>query len=363
MSAPAGRDELALMRRALALAARGRGGTSPNPMVGAVIVKDGVILGEGWHHRAGGPHAEIEALRAAGDVRGATMIVTLEPCCHHGRTGPCTQAVIAAGIARVVVGALDPNPLVAGKGLDELRAAGLEVEHGVLGDEARALNHVFDKWIVTRRPWVTLKLATSLDGRIAARVGERTDVTGPAVWQRVQAMRAAADAVMVGVGTARVDRPRLTVRSEVPNAEFLPPWRILVDSHLGFEMTPLFLAGAPGVIIATTVDDARTEALRARGVEVIVTPGPRVDLAALVQALGARQPPVTSVLCEGGAELATSLLEGGLVDELVMFVAPRAFGPDGVPAFSRALPLDGFTLAAVEPLDGDVALTYRPRSR
>lgn len=352
----------ALMQRALALAARGEGGTSPNPMVGAVIVRDGVVVGEGWHHRAGGPHAEIEALRAAGDARGATVFVTLEPCCHHGRTGPCTQALIAAGVARVVVAALDPNPLVMGRGVAELRAAGIAVEHGLLAEEAHALNRVFEKWIVTRRPWVTLKLATSLDGRIAARANERTDITGPAAWRRVQAMRAAADAVMVGAGTARVDHPRLTVRSDVPNREFLPPWRVVVGA-IELDASSTFASDPPGLIVATSADDARAEVLRNSGAEVIVTPGAQVDLGVLLAALGKRQPPITSVLCEGGAELATALIEGGLVDELVVFVAPTALGPDGVPAFTRALPLDDFGIAASEALDGDVALTYRKRSR
>lgn len=355
------------MLRALELAARGRGGTSPNPMVGAVIVRDGVVLGEGWHHRAGKPHAEIEALAAAAgsDVRGATMYVTLEPCCHQGRTGPCTKAVIAAGIGRVVVAALDPNPLVAGKGVAELRAAGIAVEHGVCEAEARVLNRVFDKWIVTRRPWLTLKLAMSLDGRIAARAGGSTAVTGSASMKRVQAMRAAADAVMVGRVTAQVDAPRLTVRDReaVPNDEFLPPWRVVVDSQLRTSIgAPVFGMEAPGAIVATALpaDDPRAQAFRDKGVRVLSLPhGNRVDLAALLAALGGHATPITSVLCEGGGVLAASLLAARLVDELVLMVAPKVFGAQGVAAVGPlARSLDGFRLDAVERLDEDVVLTY-----
>jgi len=368
----------AWMLRALELAARGRGGTSPNPLVGALILRNGEVLGEGWHHRAGKPHAEVEALAGSGDVRGATMYVTLEPCCHQGRTGPCTKAVIAAGIARVVVAALDPNPLVAGKGVAELRAAGIAVEAGVCESEARALNRVFDKWIVTRLPWLTLKLATSLDGRIAARTGASTTVTGSASMKRVQAMRAAADAVMVGRVTAQIDSPRLTVRdvTAVPNAEFLPPWRVVVDSQLRTPIdAPVFAAGSPGAIVATALplDDARALALLARGVRVLSLPavspaadaglpGPagRVDLAALLSTLGGHTTPTTSILCEGGGVLAASLLAARLVDELVLMVAPKVFGAHGVAAVGPlARTLEGFRLDSLERLDEDVVLTYR----
>jgi len=359
--------ERRLMTRALALAERGRGGTSPNPMVGAVIVRDAVVLGEGWHHRAGRPHAEIEALIGAGDVRGATMFVTLEPCCHQGRTGPCTKALIAAGIGRVVVAALDPNPLVAGKGVAELRAAGVEVETGVNEADARALNRVFDKWIVTRMPWLTLKLALSLDGRIAARVGTTTAVTGAAAGRRVHAMRAAADAVMVGATTASVDAPRLTVREleEVPNPEFLPPWRIVVDSQLRTPGdAPAFGSAAPGAIVATALpeSDARAQALAARGVRVITAPGAdgRVDLGAFLRHIGAGPTPITSVLCEGGGVLAASLLRARLVDELVVIIAPKLFGAGGVAAVGPLqAPLGGFMLDVIERFGDDVALSYR----
>ena len=355
----------AFMARALELAARGRGGTSPNPMVGALIVNAGVVLGEGWHHRAGGPHAEVAALESCGDVRGSTLYVSLEPCCHTGRTGPCTKAVIAAGIRRVVIALEDPNPLVAGQGAAELRLAGIEVVTGVLEAEARALNRAFVKWIVTRRPWLTLKLAMSLDGRIARRPGEETAVSGPAVWERVQAMRASVDAVMIGSTTARVDSPRLTVRAlaAVSNRELLPPWRIVVDSKLTTPLdAPLFSAEPPGAIVATALpaDDPRARALSDRGVRVLSLPrAGRVDLALLMEALGSLEPrPVTSVLCEGGGVLAASLIEAGLVDELVMVVAPRLFGANGVPAIGslEAEPA-GLVLDLVERVGDDVVLT------
>ncbi len=357
------------MARALALAARGRGGTSPNPMVGALIVRDGVVLAEGWHHRAGKAHAEIEALAAArsagADVRGATMYVTLEPCCHQGRTGPCTKAVIAAGITRVVIAALDPNPVVAGRGVAELRAAGVEVATGVEAAAAHALNRVFEKWIVSRRPWLTLKLAQSIDGRIARRPGETTAVTGPEVARRVHELRAAHDAVMVGRVTAAVDAPRLTVRGEMANPEYLPPWRVVVDSQLATPIdAPIFSDAAPGAIVATAInsDDDRVQRLVARGVRVHSVPDPtgRVDLVTFLERLGTAMPePVTSILCEGGGVLAASLLSADLVDELVVFVAPKVFGRGGVPAFGDlAVETPGLKLDAVERLGDDVALTY-----
>lgn len=352
------------MERALELAARGRGATSPNPMVGAVIVRDGVVVAQGWHHRAGGPHAEIEALAVADDVRGATMVVTLEPCCHVGRTGPCTQAIIAAGIARVVVAALDPNPLVAGRGVAELAAAGIEVITGVMAEPAVRLNRFFNRWITTRRPWLILKLAMSIDGRIAARPGERTAVTSGASWSRVQAMRAASDAVLVGRNTAVVDRPRLTLRAVAGEAR--PPWRVLVDSRLETPLdVPMLGREPPGVIAACAldVDDERVRSWTARGVHVISRPDGRgrVDLLGLMGTLGALEPtPLTSILCEGGGVLAASLLEEDLIDELAIFVAPALFGAGGVAAVGElATPIRGFALESVERVGDDVVLSYQ----
>ncbi len=244
------------MERALELAARGRGTTSPNPMVGAVVVRDGQIVGEGWHVRAGEPHAEVNALTDAGDAaRGADLYVTLEPCCFTGRTGPCTEAVIAAGVRRVVVAAEDPNPRVAGGGVARLREAGLEVVEGVLDDASHALNEIFDHWVLARRPWVELKLATSLDGRIAAASGASRWITGAPARRRVHERRAALDAVMVGRRTASVDDPTLTVRdAPAPSGD---PIRVVVDSRLEVPLSArLYTTASPDrpVVVGTAVD-------------------------------------------------------------------------------------------------------------
>ena len=363
------------MARALALAAEGCGATSPNPMVGCVLVRDGEVVGEGHHPRAGEPHAEVFALRAGGErARGATAYVTLEPCNHHGRTPPCTEALLAAGVARVVVAAGDPNPLVAGRGLDRLRAAGVAVTTGVLAAEAHALNEAFERWITTRRPFVTLKLATSLDGRIAARTGASRWITGPAARARVHRMRADADAVLVGSGTALADDPRLTPRG-VPGP-WRPPLRVVVDSRL--RVPPSALAYDPsapgGALVATALppDAPAARALEARGVTVWSLPSAdgRVDLPALLDRLGARSPDaVTSVLVEGGGVLAAALLEAGRVDKLVLHMAPLLIGGDGLPAIGPlglAAPADGprWRIARFErvaPDDADLELVAYPR--
>ncbi|MCB9733902.1 MAG: bifunctional diaminohydroxyphosphoribosylaminopyrimidine deaminase/5-amino-6-(5-phosphoribosylamino)uracil reductase RibD [Deltaproteobacteria bacterium] len=355
------------MALALRLAAEGRGRTSPNPMVGAVVFDGERVLGEGFHPRAGEPHAEVFALRAAGErARGASMAVTLEPCCHTGRTGPCTDAVIAAGIRRVVVAAVDPNPLVAGEGLRRLEAAGVEVVSGVMAAEAERLNEAFNRWIVSRRPFVTLKLATSLDGRIAARTGSSRWITGPAARARVHALRAASDGVLVGVGTALADDPQLTAR-DVPGL-WDPPARLVVDSQLRLPATARLLdATLPGpVIVATAVPpgDPRGHALAAAGAELLHVPGDdgRVDLEGLLVALGARaDKPITSLLVEGGGVLAGALVARGLVDALILHKAPFLLGADGVAAVGP-LGLDApgdaprLVVAAVERLGDDVEI-------
>ncbi|MCC6623094.1 MAG: bifunctional diaminohydroxyphosphoribosylaminopyrimidine deaminase/5-amino-6-(5-phosphoribosylamino)uracil reductase RibD [Deltaproteobacteria bacterium] len=367
------------MERALELAARGRGGTSPNPMVGAILVKDGVALGEGWHRRAGEPHAEPNALAAAAghDVRGATAYVTLEPCCHEGggkRTPPCTRALIEAGVARVVIGALDPNPRVSGRGVEALRAAGVVVETGVLAERAARLNVVFEHWIRTGRPYVRLKLAQSLDGRIAPRPGIEHAVTGPEARARVHRLRADSDAVIVGRRTAEVDDPRLTVRGV--EGDWLPPLRVVLDAQLGVGPEALVYgpeAGGAAVVTTLGPEDPRARALAARGVEVLTVPAGRrdeardgervgVDPAAALAALAARPWPVTSVLIEGGGRVAASFLAAGLVDALVLHVAPAVFGAAGVPGFG---PLDGprrLCLQSTEALGDDLELVYVPRS-
>jgi len=357
------------MERALELAARGRGGTSPNPMVGAVVVRGGVALGEGWHRRAGEPHAEPNALaaaRAAGaDVRGATVYVTLEPCCHEGagkRTPPCTRALVDAGVARVVVGARDPNPRVSGRGVEALRAAGVEVVSGVLAERAARLNVVFARWIATGRPYVRVKLAQSVDGRIAPRPGVEHAVTGPEARARVHRLRADSDAIVVGRTTAEVDDPRLTARGV--EGDWLAPLRVVLDARLAIGPEALVYAPEPGgAAVVTTIGtgDPRAAALAARGVEVLTVAagaGGGVDPAAALVALAGRARPVTSVLLEGGGRVAASFLAAGLVDEVVLHVAPRVFGADGVPAFGPLIAPTRLRLDRATPLGDDLELVY-----
>lgn len=320
------------MRRALRLARRAAGRTSPNPMVGAVVVRDGRVVGEGYHRRAGTPHAEAHALRAAGDrAAGATLYVTLEPCDHHGQTPPCTDAIIAAGVRRVVAATADPNPRVAGRGLDRLRAAGLEVRTGILAGEARALNEAFLKFITTGRPFVTWKYAVSLDGRVAAHTGLSRWISGERSRALVHRLRAEVDAVMVGVGTALADDPLLTARG--PGGR--DPVRIVVDSHLRMPATARVISPgskAPTWIATTHLAPAeRRRALEGAGAEVMVLPaaGDRVHLPSLMDELGRRE--VTSVLCEGGPTLAAALLEASLIDKVCCFISPSLIGGGGAP--------------------------------
>ena len=278
------------LERALELAERGRGTTRPNPVVGAVIVRDGATVGEGWHERYGGPHAEINALAAAGEgARGATMAVTLEPCCHHGLTPPCADALIAAGIARVVAGAEDPNPEVSGRGFERLRAAGVEVEvaDGELGFRARAQNEGYRAWVAKRRPFVTYKVATTLDGRVT--LPGRRWVTGEASRRLVHELRAQVDAVAVGMGTVRADRPELTARD------------------VGAERQPRRLAFGSGPLPEGSELELRTEPIAE-------------ELARLAEE------GVQSLLLEGGPTLATAFLAADLVDKLLVFVAPTIGG-------------------------------------
>ncbi len=312
-----------MMRRALALAARGRGTTRPNPMVGCVIARGGRILAEGWHRRAGGDHAEVAALRQLGRrAAGATAYVSLEPCCHTGRTGPCTAALVAAGVRRVVYALRDPNPRVNGRGARALRQAGVAVEGDVLAAEAAELNRGYLAWVTTGRPWVTLKAAVSLDGRIAARGGDSKWITGPAARREAHRLRAAHDAILVGAGTVHADDPALTVR-EVRGRD---PQRVILDGRL---RTRPGAAAVPGSWIATRAKGGG--ALERRGATIlrVTGRGPRVDLGALLDELGRRE--VTSLLVEGGGEVHGQFLRAGLVDEVAIFVAPVLIGGDGIP--------------------------------
>ncbi len=324
-------DDLVYMRRALALARRGLYTTDPNPRVGCVLVRDGEVVGEGWHRRAGGPHAEIEALRmAGGKALGADCYVTLEPCCHHGRTPPCSEALVRAGIRRVVVAMIDPNPRVAGQGLAQLRAVGIETVCGILEEEARVLNRGFCRRMQSGRPWVTAKLAASLDGRTALASGESRWITSSAARRDVHALRAASSAILTGIGTVLADDPALTARLD-SGEEMRQPLRVVVDSKL--QMPPAAkMLGLPGrTLVATVAEDAdRRARLERAGAEVLVLPkdaAGRVDLAALLEALGQRE--INEVLVEAGARLNGALAEDRLVDEWVIYLAPSLLGDTG----------------------------------
>ena len=328
------------MRRALALAARGRGHTGPNPMVGATIVDgDDIVVGDGWHRQAGTPHAEIHALDAAGDrARGATLVCTLEPCSHYGRTGPCVERVVAAGIQRVVVATEDPNPLVSGRGLRFLEAHGVRVIVGVEAAAARRLNAPFFMAMRHGRPWVLLKAAVSLDGRIAAAPGVRTAISGPEADARVQRLRAEVDAIAVGSGTVLSDDPVLTARDVFRSRPFT---RAIFDRRLRMPADAAVLntrEQGPVLVITTAAGvDARPEAARAlqdAGAELVVTDGTIADGA---RHLARRD--VQFLLLEGGARLQRAFLEADMIDEAQIFVSPRPLGVDGVPL------LDGLTFS------------------
>jgi len=317
------------MRRALELAERGRGLTSPNPMVGAVVVSDGEIVGEGYHERAGGPHAEVVALAAAGArSRGATMYVTLEPCSYHGRTPPCARAVIDAGIRRVVAALVDPNPRVSGRGLDALRAAGVEVAETILTDHAERQNRAFVAAMRLGRPHVTLKAAMTLDGRIADRHGESKWITGDGARAAAHRLRSESDAIVVGVGTVLRDDPALTVRLERPWPR--EPYRVVLDTRARTPVAArLIAAGTKSralVITGGDADPARIAALTAAGATVVPVGSRdgRVDPRAALAALAERE--VRAVLVEGGGEVHGAFVDAGLVDRVAVFIAPRLMG-------------------------------------
>jgi diaminohydroxyphosphoribosylaminopyrimidine deaminase/5-amino-6-(5-phosphoribosylamino)uracil reductase len=319
------------MKRALDLGARGE--PSPNPHVGAVVVKANEAIGEGHHERAGDVHAEVAALRAAGKkAAGATLYVTLEPCNHTGRTPPCTEAILAAKIARVIVGCHDPNPHVEGGGAERLRKAGVEVVIGVCEAQAKRLVAPWIKFVTVGIPYVSLKLALSLDGRIATRTGASKWVTGPEARARVHLLRAKHDAIAVGIGTAIADDPRLTVR----DAPGKSPLRVVFDTKLRLQAHSRLVASAAEVptwvICSEDAPASNEEELTVRGVEVLRAPSSaegRIDAVAALKILASRG--VVTLLCEGGAELAGSMLAGRLADELHAFIAPILLGPRGRP--------------------------------
>lgn len=333
-------DDTSHMRAALALARRGMGNCWPNPEVGCVLVSDGRVVGRAVTAPGGRPHAETQALRMAGAAaRGATAYVTLEPCCHTGQTGPCTDALVAAGVIRVVIGATDPDPRVDGGGIARLRAAGIAVTDGLLRAECEAVADGFFSRVRRGRPLVTLKLATTLDGRIATSAGESRWITGEPARQVAHALRGSHDAMMVGVGTVLADDPELTCR--IPGYKQVPMVRVVVDSELRTPVTAKVVAGArqdpTWVLVTHDTNAEHAPALAARGVDVLEIPASaaaggeaRIDIAAALGALGSRG--INRVLVEGGSRLAASLLRADLVDRIAWFHAPAVMGGDGLPA-------------------------------
>ncbi|MGB8546189.1 MAG: bifunctional diaminohydroxyphosphoribosylaminopyrimidine deaminase/5-amino-6-(5-phosphoribosylamino)uracil reductase RibD [Azonexus sp.] len=321
-----------MMARALQLAERGMWTTTPNPRVGCVLTRDGEVIGEGWHEKAGEPHAEVNALRASGErARGATAYVTLEPCSHHGRTPPCAEALVAVGVSRVVAAMSDPNPLVAGKGLAMLRAAGIEATSGLLENEARELNIGFVSRMTRGRPWLRLKAAASLDGKTALNNGVSQWITGPDARRDGHRWRARACAVLTGIGTVRDDDPQLLVRDVETTRQ---PLRVVVDSRLETPLSARILQGGP-VLVAVAVDDEkRANLLRAAGAEVLLLPNAagKVELKDLLEELGRRG--INEVHAEAGFKLNGSLLREGLVDELLLYLAPCLIGHDASGLFN-----------------------------
>ena len=357
--------DLKFMKRALALARKGIGRTSPNPAVGCIIVKDGTIIGEGWHRKAGSPHAEIHALNMAADAaRGADVYVTLEPCCHTGATPPCTDALIKAGVRRVVAGMRDPNPRVSGGGLVALNQAGIETVCGVLESDCRAINRPFIKHSESGLPYVTYKCAMTLDGKIASITGESRWISCQESRKYVHRMRARNDAVMVGVDTILADNPQLTVR----HVKGCNPLRIIVDSSLRTPTSVEILSGlmARNTIIACTEEDLSLhQRYLLNGATVLVCNSleGRVDLRDLLEKLGMLG--VQSILLEGGSRLAGDALTRGLIDECVFFYAPKVIGSDGFSPFAITGITDmsqsvTFSDLSVRRIGSDIVVSARP---
>ncbi len=334
-------DDHAYMARALQLARRGLYTTHPNPRVGCVLVRDGQIVGEGWHERAGQAHAEVFALRAAQErAQGATAYVSLEPCSHYGRTPPCAEALVQAGVAKVIAAMVDPNPLVAGQGLARLAAAGIETASGLLATEARALNPGFVSVMERKRPWVRIKMAMSLDGRTAMASGESVWITGEAARRDVQFWRAQAGAILTGIDTVLVDQPQLNVRLSATDlgieGEVRQPVRVVLDSNLRFPLAAPLLKSAGKVLIYTcSSDTARIAALQDLGVSIRPFSGIRLDLTEVLFALVLDG--INELHVEAGATLSGSLIEQGLADELVLYMAPHLMGSAARPLFSLPL--------------------------
>ncbi|MCP5446369.1 MAG: bifunctional diaminohydroxyphosphoribosylaminopyrimidine deaminase/5-amino-6-(5-phosphoribosylamino)uracil reductase RibD [Chromatiaceae bacterium] len=361
------------MARALRLARKGLYTTHPNPRVGCVLVREGKLVGEGYHRRAGEPHAEPNALRAAGtEARGATVYVTLEPCAHQGRTPACTEALIEAGVHRVVAAMEDPNPLVAGAGFERLRQAGIEVEQGVLQVQAEALNPGFIKRMRLGRPYVRCKLALSLDGRTALANGESQWITGSAARLDVQRLRARSDAIVTGIGTVLADDPSMNVRLDggafsetVREAGLRQPQRVVLDPRLRMPASAKMIGLAGDTLVVGLTDGPNRRSLEAAGAKVMLLPGEdgRIDLSALLDQLGRSQ--INEVLVESGPTLAGAFLAAGLVDELVIYAAPHIMG-DGarglfrMPSLARMQDRIGLEIVDLRMLGKDIRITARP---
>lgn len=358
------------MKRALELAERGLGSTSPNPAVGCVIVNGGGIVGEGWHEYAGGPHAEVNALKAAGKAAyGADMYVTLEPCNIHGKTPPCTKAIIEAGINRVIVAAGDPNPAVNGAGITDLRAAGLKVETGVLASISEKMNEAYNKHIVSGLPFVTMKVAMSADGRIATKTGSSRWITGEAARRRVHLLRSRSDAVLTGIGTVIADNPRLDARLD--GAPVHQPVRVIVDGQGRIPEDAVVVTSAKETptIIATTdmMSLDKSQKLSDAGAEVVIvakTDG-RIDIEKLLAELGARG--ICSILLEAGSALSSAFITERLPDKYIFFMAPKLIGGDaalgfyggrGIEDISEAVALD---FGEIEKVGEDIMIEAYPK--
>ena len=330
---PFSADDHKFMSRALLLAKNGVYTTSPNPNVGCVLVKDGEVVGEGWHEKAGEAHAEINALKQAGNkAEGATAYVTLEPCCHQGKTPPCSDALITAKVKRVVAAMIDPHAKVAGKGLKQLESAGIFVEHGLLEEQAKELNLGFIKRMQKRLPYVRCKLAMSLDGRTAMASGESKWITSSAAREDVQRLRAKSSAILTGVGTVLADDPSMTVRLEGVNAQ---PMRVVVDTNLSMPTDAKMLKEAGQTVLMTcSADDGITQALKDAGADIHMMPfcNTNVDLASVLQQLSDMQ--INDVLLETGATLSGAMLQAGLIDELIIYMAPVLMGNEARGLFS-----------------------------
>ena len=356
------RTDREFMARALALAARGMFTTTPNPRVGCVLVAEGQVVGEGWHEAAGKPHAEVNALQQAGArARGATAYVTLEPCNHHGRTPPCSEALIAAGVARVVAAMRDPNPLVAGQGFARLAQAGIQVEQGLLGDEARELNIGFVSRMTRGRPWVRMKIAASLDGRTALANGQSQWITSQAARDDGHHWRARACAVLTGIGTLREDDPHLNVRAvQTPRQ----PLKVLIDSRLDASPEAKLFQSGKTLVFAGEAHAAKSAALAARGAEIVVLPNAngKVELPQMLEELARRG--VNELHVEAGSKLNGSLLREGCVDELLIYLAPVLIGDAGqgmfhLPELTQLSKAQRLAIAELTPIGDDMRVRAR----